>query len=150
VRARGWIVGCAILCVSTGCYRTVYRNLEPAGDPALARVAPRRSPGWRSFFLYGWLPRELVVQAAAECGGPANVREIRTRRSFPQGLVAKFASSAGVNVYSPWTGEVVCGEHDPSRAADLGRAVGVTYSDTAPLRPEEKEMQRDEKRKSSR
>jgi uncharacterized protein DUF6335 len=29
---------------------------------------------------------------------------------------------------------------------DLGRAVGVTYSDTEPLRPEEKEMQRDEKR----
>jgi hypothetical protein len=29
---------------------------------------------------------------------------------------------------------------------DLGRAVGVTYSDTEPLRPEEKEAQRDEKR----
>ena len=29
---------------------------------------------------------------------------------------------------------------------DLGRAVGVTYSDTEPLRPEEKEKQRDEKR----
>src|SRR5262245_42811913 len=29
---------------------------------------------------------------------------------------------------------------------DLGRAVGVTYSDTEPLRPEEKEAQRDERR----
>lgn len=29
---------------------------------------------------------------------------------------------------------------------DLGRAAGVTYSDTEPLRPEEKEMERDEKR----
>jgi len=29
---------------------------------------------------------------------------------------------------------------------DLGRAAGVTYSDTEPLRPEEKEMQRDENR----
>jgi hypothetical protein len=29
---------------------------------------------------------------------------------------------------------------------DLGRAVGVTYSDTEPLRPEEKEARRDEKR----
>jgi len=29
---------------------------------------------------------------------------------------------------------------------DLGRAVGVTYSDTEPLRPEEKEKERDEKR----
>ncbi|HJQ85471.1 MAG TPA: DUF6335 family protein, partial [Candidatus Binatia bacterium] len=29
---------------------------------------------------------------------------------------------------------------------DLGRAAGVTYSDTEPLRPEEKEAKRDEKR----
>ena len=29
---------------------------------------------------------------------------------------------------------------------DLGRAAGVTYSDTEPLRPEEKERERDEKR----
>jgi hypothetical protein len=29
---------------------------------------------------------------------------------------------------------------------DLGRAAGVTYSDTEPLRPEENEAQRDEKR----
>jgi len=29
-------------------------------------------------------------------------------RTFVQGLVASFASSAGVNVYSPWTGDVVC------------------------------------------
>ena len=113
MRARGWIVGCVVVCVSTACYRTVYRNFEPAEDTARARVAPQRSPSWRSFFLYGWLPRELVVQAGTECGGAVNVREIRTRRTFRQGLVAKFASSAGVNVYSPWTGEVVCGEDDP-------------------------------------
>ena len=118
MRVRGWIVGCAIVCVSTGCYRTVYRNLELPGDTARARVASWRSPNWRSFFLYGWLPREVVVEAAGECGGAANVREIRTRRSFRQGLVAKFASSAGVNVYSPWTGEVVCGEGAPARAPD--------------------------------
>jgi hypothetical protein len=99
--------------MSIGCYRTVYRNLEPPGATAHARVAPQRSSSWRNFFLYGWLPREVVVQAGAECGGAANVREIRTRRSFRQGLVAKFASSAGVNVYSPWTGAVVCGEDDP-------------------------------------
>jgi len=35
---------------------------------------------------------------------------------------------------------------DQDRVDDLGRAAGVTYSDTEPLRPEEKEMQRDEKR----
>ena len=112
MKARGWIVACAIVSVSTGCYRTVYRDLKPPGDTARAPVMPQRSSRWRSFFLYGWLPGELIVQAAAECGGAANVREIRTRRSFGQGLVATFASSAGVNVYSPWTGEVVCSEGD--------------------------------------
>ena len=35
---------------------------------------------------------------------------------------------------------------DQDRVDDLGRAAGVTYSDTEPLRPEEKEMERDEKR----
>ena len=35
---------------------------------------------------------------------------------------------------------------DQDRVDDLGRAAGVTYSDTEPLRPEEKERQRDEKR----
>jgi len=116
VTPRRWIVGCAIVCMATGCYRTVYRNFEP-GNTARARTESRHSPSWRSFFLYGWLPRELVVQAGAECGGAANVREIRTRRTFQQALVAKLASSAGVNVYSPWTGQVVCGEHDPSHVA---------------------------------
>ena len=102
--------------LTTGCYRTVYRRLEPPGEAARSRAEPRRSPAWRSFFLYGWLPGQLVVHAAAECGGAVNVREIRTRRTFGQGLVAKFASSAGVNVYSPWTGEVVCGQ--PSRGVE--------------------------------
>jgi hypothetical protein len=116
VSARVWIVGCSFLLVASGCYRTVYRQLQPPGEELRARITPQRPRAWRSFFLYGWVPGQLVVQAAAECGGAANVREIRTRRSFTQGLVAKFASSAGVNVYSPWTGEVVCG--DPPRAAD--------------------------------
>jgi hypothetical protein len=98
---------------SVGCYRTVYRNLEPPGPSLEKEKGPisRRSSGWRSFFLYGWVPSEVQVKAAAECGGPAYVREIRTRRTFNQTLVAAFASSSGVNVYSPWTGEVVCDAH---------------------------------------
>jgi hypothetical protein len=106
--APAWIVGGVLLCAVTGCYRTVYRNLEPPGDPSAARITARRSPAWRHFFLYGWVPHEVVVQAAAECGGGANVREIRTRRTFGQGMVATFATTGGVNVYSPWIGEVVC------------------------------------------
>lgn len=74
-------------------------------------TAPRSS-SWRSFYLYGYLPSELVVDAAAECGGAARVREIRTRQTFTQGLISMFATSSGVNAYAPWTGEVLCVE-DP-------------------------------------
>ena len=118
---RRWIIGSALVCASAGCYRTVYYNLAPPGDALPPRAIARPSPAWRSFFLYGWVPHEAVVNAAAECGGPGNVREIRTRRTFGQAMVAAFASSWGVNVYSPWTGEVVC-VPDGTRRATSGRS----------------------------
>jgi hypothetical protein len=43
-----------------------------------------------------------------------------TRRTLNQALVAAVASSRGVNVYSPWTGEVVC---DVSNLHEQGSAV---------------------------
>jgi hypothetical protein len=112
---RGGALAAGVLLLgATGCFRTVYRNLEPPGAalPPMP-LAPRSSP-WRSFFLYGYLPPELIVDAAAECGGADRVREIRTRQTFTQGLVETFASSGGVNVYSPWSAEVVC-VHDVAR-----------------------------------
>ena len=108
VTACRWLMAGVLACSSIGCYRTVYRNLQPSEPSVEQSQGTRRSSAWRSFFLYGWAPSELLVHAAAECGGAANVREIRTRRTFGQGMVAAFASSGGVNVYSPWTGEVVC------------------------------------------
>ena len=103
-----------LLLGATGCFRTVYRNLEPAGATLPpTRLAPRSSP-WRSFFLYGYIPAELVIDAAAECGGADRVREIRTCQTFTQGLIDTFASTGGVNVYSPWSAEVVC-VHDAAR-----------------------------------
>ncbi len=104
-----WMLACILAYASTGCFRTVYRNLEPRGSSEHVTYG-RQSSAWRSFFLYGWVPHEVVVHAGAECGGAANVREIRTRRSFNQALLASVATSSGVNVYSPWTGEVVCGD----------------------------------------
>ena len=48
------------------------------------------------------------------------------------------------------TGEEAVGGSAPTPdqdvVDDLGRAAGVTYSDTEPLRPEEKEAQRDDER----
>lgn len=96
-----WLTG-------AGCFRTVYRNLEPP-DAAPADVQPApRSSAWRSFYLYGYLPSVLAIDAAAECGGASRVREIRTLQTFTQGVVRTFASSSGVNAYAPWTAEVVC------------------------------------------
>jgi hypothetical protein len=120
VKACRWLLAGVLACASIGCYRAVYRNLEPPGTTVERVVAVRRPSAWRSFFLYGWMPREARVNAAAECGGAANVREIRTRRTFTQGLVAAFASSSGVNVYSPWTGEVVCAGASASPSLPAG------------------------------
>jgi hypothetical protein len=107
------LAAAALLALSAGCYRTVYTGFATPGTaaPTITQPAPRSS-SWRSFYLYGYLPAELVVDAAAECGGADRVREIRTRQSFSQGLVSMFATSSGVNAYAPWTGEVVCIE-DP-------------------------------------
>ena len=91
-----------------GCYRAVYTRLEPSDPAATAVTSTRRSSSWKNFYLYGYLPSELVVDAAAECGSAARVSEIRTRQTFTQGLIRMFASSSGVNAYAPWTGEVVC------------------------------------------
>lgn len=94
---------------SAGCYRAVYTGL--AAPNAVSQPRPetaRRTSSWRSFFLYGYLPPEVVVDAGAECGGAARVREIRTRQSFTQALIRTFATSGGVNAYAPWTGEVIC------------------------------------------
>jgi hypothetical protein len=93
---------------SVGCYRAVYTGLGPPGTANTRVASGPRSSAWRSFYLYGYLPAELGVDAAAECGGPDRVREIRTREAFTQGLIRTFASSSGVNVYAPWTGEVIC------------------------------------------
>jgi hypothetical protein len=50
-----------------------------------------------------------VIDAAGQCGGVDSVLEIRTRRSFGQGLVGLFAGPyLVINIYKPWTGEVVC------------------------------------------
>lgn len=106
-RRASWLVVTLTL-LSAGCYRAVYTGLEPPGAAGTRGASASRHSPWRSFYLYGYLPPELVVDAAAECGGADRVREIRTRQTFTQGLIRTFATSSGVNVYAPWTGEVIC------------------------------------------
>jgi hypothetical protein len=97
-----------VFLLASGCFRAVYTNLEPPDPYFVPRTPGPRSSSWRSFYLYGYLPSELVVDAGAECGGATRVREIRTRQTFTQGLIRMFATSSGVNAYAPWTAEVLC------------------------------------------
>jgi len=107
----------AVLVVA-GCYRTQYVNLvhQPVFDqPRHASDAPKPQPhsSWQSFFIWGWVPGVRVIPAGDICGGPEWVREVRTERTFVQGLIATFAGYY-INIYSPYTGEVVCTQ-DPVR-----------------------------------
>jgi hypothetical protein len=93
-----------------GCYRTHYTNLYaldyvPA-EPPTGRVESEAT--WRNFWIYGWSPGEMKIDAAAVCG-EGHVDEIETKRSFLQGLVAGLAS-VYINIYSPWTGKIRCSE----------------------------------------
>lgn len=76
-------------------------------DPMADRSSPRY---WRHFFLFGWIPGEMVIDAAAYCGGTDRIERIETRESFVQGFIAAFAGYY-VNIYSPYTGRVVCDRH---------------------------------------
>lgn len=98
---------CAVL---SGCFRTTYVNLHPADAAPPSEppsVQPRRGGAWQSFFLYGWVPGDRQIDAAARCGGGEHVESIETRRTFLEGLVAAFAGYY-INVYSPWNGRVNC------------------------------------------
>jgi len=101
------------LVLSVSCSRTVYTNFAPQPESPHAHDTVDRSspPYWRSFFVFGWAPGELVIDASAYCGGRDHVAKIETRRSFVQGLIAAFAGYY-INIYSPYTGKVVCDYHD--------------------------------------
>jgi len=109
-------LACLLLVGITGCARTVYTNLHPnAPAPAVAMPSDRSSPTyWRHFFIYGWVPGELVVDASAYCHGTERIERIETRQSFVQGLIATFAGYY-INIYSPYTGRVVCDRHVTDR-----------------------------------
>jgi hypothetical protein len=99
-----------LILVATGCYQTVYQHLEPAVATTVAQTKQPRfddDSGWQHFFLYGWVPSERVIPASETCGGPEEVEAIQTGQTFVQGVIATFAGYY-VNIYSPYTGKVVC------------------------------------------
>jgi hypothetical protein len=103
---------CLVLSTSISCARTVYTNLHPQlPAPKGAPKGDRSSPVyWRHFFIYGWAPTEVIIDAADYCGGADRIERIETGRSFAQGLVATFAGYY-INIYSPYTGRIICDRH---------------------------------------
>ena len=106
------VLALGLTACATSCARTVYTHLTPSNT-----VAPhhhdvdRSSPTeWRHFFVYGLAPNEMVIDAASYCGGPAHVDRIETQQSFVQGLIEAVAGYY-INIYSPYTGRVVCDYH---------------------------------------
>jgi hypothetical protein len=96
--------------VFAGCSRTKYMNVAPLSrrptHPA-SEVAKPAPNSWQHFWVYGLAPSEKAIDAAAECGGVEHVRQIETRQTFVQGLIAAFAGYY-INIYSPYTGAVIC------------------------------------------
>ncbi len=92
-----------------GCYRTQYFNLHLPAAEAQNPVATRTEPsGWQHYFLFGWVPSERVYDSDAACGPQASVSEIRTQRTFLEGVVEQVSNVYGVNIYSPYDAEIFC------------------------------------------
>lgn len=96
-----------ILIGTLACHRTVYMHLSDPATVGTQTVPQQPSSRWQHFFIFGWFPSERTIDARAACGGTHLVKEIRTRQTFAQGLL-EILTSYYVNIYSPWTGEVVC------------------------------------------
>jgi len=94
-----------------GCFRTVYVNLLPPNMPPAVETAStldkKTRYGWQHFFIWGWVPEEITIDAAVLCGGEEHVARIETRQTFLQRLIEAFAGYY-INVYAPYNGRVVC------------------------------------------
>jgi hypothetical protein len=100
----------AVIVTATGCYRTTYTNLHPPSPVQEQPAAPLPRPqlsSWKHFFIWGWVPSEMVIPVDQDCAGAGGVKEIRTRQTFVQGLIEAFAGYY-INICAPWTAEVVC------------------------------------------
>jgi len=113
-------VGAAFLALllASGCFRTVYRNLQPANAPPVVETpvtlmhTPRSA--WQSFFLYGWFPTERPIDAAQQCGGAEHVVTIETKQSFGQGTISVVVLALfWLGIYSPWSAHVTCDHTAP-------------------------------------
>ena len=104
----------SLVCFSLGCFRTHYVNFSVKNPERVQQYLPVRASGWQSFYLYGWVPGERVIDARARCGGEEKVHSIWTQQTFLEGLVESVAGFY-INVYAPWDGAVYCTEKPPAK-----------------------------------
>ena len=115
---RRLLVIAPCLAFGLGCYTTTYYNFGPESqaEPAHSHARQTVPPYWRSFWVFGWAPEELRIDAAESCGGIEHVARIETERTFVQGLVAAFAGFY-INIYSPYSARVVCDHSQVDRSS---------------------------------
>ncbi len=109
---RRALASALVLLLSSGCYRTLYRNVQPRNAPPVVEdestIHRRPRAGWQSFFMYGWFPTERRIDAYLECG-EGHVATVETEQTFGQGAIA-WAVMVGfyLGIYSPWSAHVTC------------------------------------------
>ncbi len=98
-----------LLACCAGCYQATYQHLGPPPPPqeGVPASAAGNGKGWQHFFVYGWVPNRKIIRAAEICGGADQIDRIETGQTFVQGLIESLASFY-INIYSPYTGRVVC------------------------------------------
>lgn len=107
------MLAAALALLSSGCFRTIYRNLQPPDAPPVVETtetrAHRSKSGWLSFFIWGLLPPGITVDGAVACGGGEHVESIETGMTgleFTVALVEGYLFVA--DIYSPYNGHVTC------------------------------------------
>jgi hypothetical protein len=101
-----FVLPAAVGALMAGCQPTRYVGFPPPSPdaPQIRRAVGEADPGFRSFYLWGLLPRSDDVDARAACGS-AGIAAISTERSAGQAFL--YVLSAGV--FSPVTARIDCG-----------------------------------------
>lgn len=115
---RRVVAAALVLSIGSGCYRTLYRNLQPVNAPPVVEdasaVHPRLRSSWQSFFMYGWFPLDRNIDANRQCG-EGHVKAVETQQSFAQGTTAWAVMVLFyLGIYSPWDAAVSC-DHPATR-----------------------------------
>jgi hypothetical protein len=123
VEMRRLILFLAIVLSISGCYKTVYMNVQGNKNLEKAALAQEdkhpafNAASWQHFFIYRWIPSEKTIDAANLCGGAEHIVSINTQQNIVQ-LLVQSAASYYINIYSPYDGNVVCDNAKVSKKTD--------------------------------